>query len=346
MEHNEIRILEYLPCHQEFFERLNRSWIEKHFRREPVDRFILSDPQKAVLDMGGAILIATWNGTPAGTVALKKIDPDTFEFAKMAVEESLRGKGIGEALARRAIMKARSLGAQKVVLYSHSTLKPALQLYRKIGFRDIPKEAGIFAHCDVKMELRLDDLSVSIAAHEDAEIIASIGRRSFQDAFAGFFHIQTEFHQYLEYTYDSQKITASLVKPNNVFFLCRFKGVPAGFAKLKLQSLNSKITGRRQSELQKLYVLGTYQGSGVADALMKEVKEKVAQVRPENLWLDVLVQNTRAIRFYQKHGFARQDQHFFTIGTQLFEYHIMTLSVEPLHQGQEHIAKTIGYGNP
>jgi branched-chain amino acid aminotransferase len=155
-----VTILEYEPVHQPYFELLNRSWFTPHFGMapEPIDEFVLTQPEIAILSHGGAILMASYDDEIAGTVALKKTDSHTFEFTKMAVREEFRGKGIGAALSKAAIGKARSLGAKRIILYSHSSLKAAVHLYRKLGFREITLEPGTYARsrCDMKMELWLE----------------------------------------------------------------------------------------------------------------------------------------------------------------------------------------------
>ena len=65
-----IKILDYGSEHQPYFEKFNRQWIEKYFFMEPVDEFVLTEPEEALLKPGGAILMASYNGEIAGTVAL------------------------------------------------------------------------------------------------------------------------------------------------------------------------------------------------------------------------------------------------------------------------------------
>jgi len=155
---NPITIVDYLPEHQPFFESLNRAWIEKHFWLEDLDRYVLQQPEEAILQKGGAILMALYDGAVAGTVALKKGDAETFEFTKMAVDEAFQRRGIAEALSKAALKKAVELGATKVVLYSQTSLAPAIQLYRKLGFKEVPLEPGVYARADIKMEIALDTL--------------------------------------------------------------------------------------------------------------------------------------------------------------------------------------------
>ena len=148
-----INIMEYQPHHQQHFEQLNRHWIEKYFVMEPVDEFVLTNPEEALLKTGGAILMAESDGEIAGTVALRKVDDTVYEFTKMAVDNKFQRKGIAEALSYASFKKAKELGADKVMLYSNSILTPAIRLYEKLGFKHLPVGSTGYQRSDVKMEI-------------------------------------------------------------------------------------------------------------------------------------------------------------------------------------------------
>jgi ribosomal protein S18 acetylase RimI-like enzyme len=116
---NEISIVNYRSYHQLYFDEFNRAWIEEMFEMEPVDEWVLTNPEKAILEPGGAILMAEYNGVVAGTVGLRKVDNDTYEFTKMAVDTNYRRLGIAEALSYASFTKAKELGAKTVILYSN-----------------------------------------------------------------------------------------------------------------------------------------------------------------------------------------------------------------------------------
>ena len=80
-------------------------------------------------------------------------------------------------------------------------------------------------------------------------------------------------------------------------------------------------------ELQKIYVLPKYQGYGAGSALMKQVKKFVRDIYPDFIWLDTHITNEKAIQFYSKNGFEKIGKHYFTIGTQTFEYVVMGWAV-------------------
>ena len=152
-----IRIMDYTPEHQPYFESFNRIWIEELFEMEPVDEWVLRNPEQAILQPGGAILMAEYNGVIAGTVGLRKVDDSTWEFTKMAVDRNFRRLGIAEALSFASFKKAKQLGANLVILYSNTKNAGAIKLYEKIGFKHVEVETGVYKRANVKMEIGIDE---------------------------------------------------------------------------------------------------------------------------------------------------------------------------------------------
>ena len=151
-----ISIIEYEPKYQQHFESLNRVWIEKYFHMEQRDEYILTNPDEAILKKGGKVLLALYDGVVAGVVALIKIDNETYEFSKMGVREDYQRKGIAERLSHAAFEKIKALNGKKLVLFSNTILQPAIRLYRKLGFIEVPlDEFSEYRRSSIKMELYL-----------------------------------------------------------------------------------------------------------------------------------------------------------------------------------------------
>jgi ribosomal protein S18 acetylase RimI-like enzyme len=161
-----ITILDYRPEHQPYFEKFNRAWIEELFEMEPVDEWVLTNPDKAILETGGAILMASYDGMIAGTVGLRKADEGSYEFTKMAVDPAFRRKGIAEALSYASFKKAAELGAESVILYSNTRNAGAIKLYEKLGFRHVQVEPGVYKRANVKMVFAIDE---AVKAAEEYE---------------------------------------------------------------------------------------------------------------------------------------------------------------------------------
>jgi ribosomal protein S18 acetylase RimI-like enzyme len=157
---NNITITNYEAKYQPYFERLNRQWIEAWFTMEPLDEYVLTNPEEAILKDGGAILMALYDGSVAGTVGLRKVGEQVYEFTKMAVDENFRRKGIAEALSYASFEKAKELGATKVILYSNTKNANAIKLYEKIGFKHLPVEPGVYERANVKMEIDMGGTTV------------------------------------------------------------------------------------------------------------------------------------------------------------------------------------------
>jgi ribosomal protein S18 acetylase RimI-like enzyme len=154
-----IEIVEYRPEHQPHFERMNSEWISENFDLEPVDLYVLQNPEEAIINKGGAILMALYNGEVAGTAGLRKIDNDTYEFTKMTVDKNFRRKGIAETLCYASFDKARELGAKTVILYSNTVQAAAIKMYEKIGFQHLPVENTVYKRANVKMTIDLNTVS-------------------------------------------------------------------------------------------------------------------------------------------------------------------------------------------
>jgi DNA-binding MarR family transcriptional regulator/ribosomal protein S18 acetylase RimI-like enzyme len=129
-----VDIVPYSPSLREHFYRLNAQWLERYFRIEDIDRAVLTDPERYVLQPGGAIFFARLGEEIMGTCALLHESPGVYELTKMGVDESFRGLGAGRRLLDAAIAEFRRRKGEVLFLESNSRLKPALGMYEKAGF--------------------------------------------------------------------------------------------------------------------------------------------------------------------------------------------------------------------
>ena len=104
---------------------------------------------------GGRLLLARWNQEPAGCVAFRPLQHDICEMKRLYVRPAYRGFGVGRALAERIIREAGAAGYTSMRLDSLTSMEPALQLYRRMGFRDVPPYRENPVPGAVFMELRL-----------------------------------------------------------------------------------------------------------------------------------------------------------------------------------------------
>jgi len=157
-ESKDVLIVEYKPHYQSAFRSLNEEWISTYFEMEEADYKALDNPAEYILNKGGKIFVALYNNEPLGVCALMKMeDPEyDFEMAKMAVSPKAQGKNMGYLLGQAVINSAKELGASKIYLESNTILKPAINLYYKLGFQKIAGRPTPYKRCNIQMELNLD----------------------------------------------------------------------------------------------------------------------------------------------------------------------------------------------
>ena len=106
----------------------------------------------------GRLLLATYDGQPAGCICLKGHDTTICELKRLYVRPAFRGLKIGWQLVNKLVSKARQSGYQRIILDSHIEMKKAHALYRAVGFHvadapdDFPehlKPTVVFMECEL-----------------------------------------------------------------------------------------------------------------------------------------------------------------------------------------------------
>ena len=151
-----VEIIDFSDEWAEDFAALNYEWIDKFFTAENHDREILDNPREFVIDLGGQIFMAKVAGLAAGTVAMIPSGDRAMELTKMAVSPEFQGMGIGDKLIGKCVEYAKEKAIQTIWLESHTKLAPALNLYRKHGFVEVPGDPNsLYSRADIRMELAI-----------------------------------------------------------------------------------------------------------------------------------------------------------------------------------------------
>lgn len=154
-----IQIRKFESAYAKAFRALNEAWISSYFEMEPDDYKVLDHPEEYILKKGGEIFVAVSGTTVVGVCAVLPADRPgmDYELAKMAVDPECQGKGVGFMLGTAVIGWVKAKGAQLIFLDSNTRLKPAILLYRKLGFKEVSGIRSPYRRTDIQMVL---DLSV------------------------------------------------------------------------------------------------------------------------------------------------------------------------------------------
>jgi len=103
----------------------------------------------------GRLLLAMWDDSPAGCVALRELGGGC-EMKRLWVRPEYRGHKVGRFLAEAVIEEARRIGYPWMRLDTLSSLAEATLLYRSLGFREIqpyrynPIEGAIYMELNLR----------------------------------------------------------------------------------------------------------------------------------------------------------------------------------------------------
>jgi len=152
-----LEIVPYDPKYKTAFKEVNIWWVKQYFKVEPIDLEYLNDPEGKIINKGGFIYFALLDNQPVGACALVKMDKEgnVFELSKMGILPAAQGMKIGWQLGQTVVKKAKSIGAEKLYLESNRILVPAITLYKKLGFKELPDYNSVYERCNIAMELIL-----------------------------------------------------------------------------------------------------------------------------------------------------------------------------------------------
>jgi putative acetyltransferase len=86
----------------------------------------------------GRLLLAEFEGQPAGCGALHPLDEGNCEIKRLYVRPQFRGHHIGRLLTERLIAEARTIGYRVMRLDTIADkMTEAVALYQRLGFREI-----------------------------------------------------------------------------------------------------------------------------------------------------------------------------------------------------------------
>ncbi|WP_241384405.1 GNAT family N-acetyltransferase [Rhodococcus sp. CH91] len=170
-------------------------------------------------------------------------------------------------------------------------------------------------------------VTVEEAGIWDAEAIAQVAAATFPLACPPG-AADDDIADFIERTLSAEKFAEYLSSPERIVLEARADGEIVGYlmavdAAPNDPGIDAVITARPAIEISKLYVVPGHHGAGVSAALMDAILARAAALGRAGLWLGVNQENTRARRFYEKHGFSVVGTRTFAVGTQTHDDFVM-----------------------
>jgi ribosomal protein S18 acetylase RimI-like enzyme len=158
-----------------------------------------------------------------------------------------------------------------------------------------------------------DLIAYAAPAGEDHDAVRAMARRSFAETFAHRYD-DGPFAEFLDRAYGPGGTMAGDLQDPAIRWRVAFdRSAPVGYAKLTPLRAPAPAPAPGALELQQIYVLREWQGSGVAAQLVDwALATATADGAPE-IYLTVFDDNERAKRFYRRHGFSEVGHCTFTL---------------------------------
>ncbi len=167
--------------------------------------------------------------------------------------------------------------------------------------------------------------SIERASVQHAEILSEIGGDTFYETFRPY-NTESDILQYIKKAYAIDVIEHNLINPNIAYYLCYDDEQVIGYIKL-IHDATYKGLSEKCIELEKIYILGSYFGSGAGKLLMQKAIQHSRENGFESLFLGVWQENERAINFYKKVGFEVFETRQFQLGESLCDDYMMKLKL-------------------
>src|ERR1041385_7404351 len=114
------------------------AWLEFKLCFQGFEEEMQSMPGKYA-PPAGRLLLALWEGKPAGVIALRPLaeqGPAVCEMKRLYVRQEFRGHGIGRVLAERVIAEAAEMGYERMRLDTiPGKMDSAIAMYGELGFQ-------------------------------------------------------------------------------------------------------------------------------------------------------------------------------------------------------------------
>jgi GNAT superfamily N-acetyltransferase len=112
----------------------SRFYFDGHFPVRKCDELYEVWLEKSCANPSGVVLVADWNGSPAGYVTCDRVDEATGQIGLLGVASSARGLGLGSALINSALGWFRESGFTQAQVVTQGRNIGAQVAYQRCGF--------------------------------------------------------------------------------------------------------------------------------------------------------------------------------------------------------------------
>jgi len=159
----------------------------------------------------------------------------------------------------------------------------------------------------------MENITIRSVSAADYKTIQTIGKQTFQETFADS-NSEENMENYLSESFSDEKIIGELENTDSLFFIAEEGDHVIGYLKLNTGNAQTELQDTEALEIERIYVSSSHHGKKVGQLLYEKAVETAVLKGKDSIWLGVWEENKRAMRFYEKNGFAPFNKHIFKMG--------------------------------
>jgi len=138
---------------------------------------------------------------------------------------------------------------------------------------------------------------------DDIEELFYVSHKTFYDSF-GHQNNPEDIQSYMDEFMNIEHIRDELSTEGSTFYFAKIHNETVGYIKINVDKAVKEPENSEGLELQRIYVLGTYQGHKIGQKLLDFVIQTAQNLNKRFITLGVWEKNLRAIQFYKNNHFV------------------------------------------
>ncbi len=157
-------------------------------------------------------------------------------------------------------------------------------------------------------------MSVEIrkAVITDAALLSRVSVEAFLPAH-GHSSPKKDIDSYITENFSVENFKKELTNPHYLYHLIYYKNKIAGFSKVIFNTSDEHIVENNVTKMERLYLLKEFYGYQLGTKLLLFNTDIAKKDKQYGIWVEVWIENKRAIKFYKKMGFEIIGNSYFTI---------------------------------
>jgi len=147
----------------------------------------------------------------------------------------------------------------------------------------------------------------------DLDELLWISETTFYEAFVSK-NTEEAMSSYMKQAFNLQQLKSELENQESAFYFAYHTGKLSGYFKISTGNAQVEKYSEKTIELARIYVIKEFRNLKIGEQMLQKAIVMGEAINAEFIWLGVWDRNPEAIRFYERHGFAKYGQHPFIMG--------------------------------